>query len=186
MILEAKLASSSFTNPTRWRTSEKTSRARYVFHPEYSARQALSVDSKAERVAGARTITIQTSQTSLRIRQIRGGHAIDEQGTLPKILRIQDTEYLVTTVFVKYNYNESEDSSEKMLESISVSCLPNGFLQERYNPTPERTIWLAGRNAPSRGKAFRVRISLPRLKSIASWRVQHVSMAADAALSWDE
>ena len=76
-------------------------RARYVFHPEYSVRQALFIDSKAEQVAGSRTVTIQTSQTSLRIRQIRSGQPIDVQGTLPRTLQLQGVDYLVTTVFVK-------------------------------------------------------------------------------------
>src|SRR5436309_16071605 len=38
-------------------------RARYVFHPEYAVRQALFVDSKAEKESG--TATLQTAQTSL-------------------------------------------------------------------------------------------------------------------------
>ena len=161
-------------------------RARYVFHPEYSVRQGLFVDSKAEKVAGARTVTIQTGQTSLSVRQVRSGKPIDIQGTLPQLLRIQDVDYLVTTVFVKYNYQESADKSEKHLESISISSLPNGILQERYNPTPEQTFWLAGRNAPSRGEAFRVRISLPRLKQMANWRVQTIGLVPEAGFSWDE
>ena len=161
-------------------------RARYVFHPEYSVRQALFIDSKAEQVAGARTITIQTSQTSLRIRQMRSGQPIDEQGTLPKILQLQGVDYLVTTVFVKYNYMDLEDGSEKALESISVTCLPNGMLQDKYNPSHEETIWLAGRNAPSRGEAFRVRISLHRLKQAANWRVQNIELTPEAKFSWDE
>ena len=52
-------------------------RARYVFHPEYALRQALFVDSKAEKTEGQRTATIQTAQTSLRIRQFRAGAATD-------------------------------------------------------------------------------------------------------------
>ena len=64
-------------------------RARYVFHPEYSVRQALFIDSKAEKVAGARTVTIQTSQTSMSIRQMRSSQLIDEQGTLPRVLQLQ-------------------------------------------------------------------------------------------------
>ena len=161
-------------------------RARYVFHPEYSVRQALFIDSKAEQVAGARTVTIQTSQTSLRIRQMRRGQSIDEQGTLPKILQLQGVDYLVTTVFVKYNYMDLEDGSEKALESISVTCLPNGMLQDKYNPSHEETIWLAGRNAPSRGEAFRVRISLRRLKQAANWRVQNIELVPEVEFTWDE
>src|SRR5690348_1868599 len=48
-------------------------RARYLFHPDYSLRQALFIDSKAEDIAGAGTVTIQTAQTSLAIRQYRVG-----------------------------------------------------------------------------------------------------------------
>ena len=161
-------------------------RARYVFHPDHSIRQALFVDSKAEKTEGARTITIQTAQTSMRIRQMRSGAAIEEQGTLPRTLEIQGNSYLVTTVFVKYNYSESPEDSQKTLENISVSCLPNGMLQGRYNPTEQQTFWLAGRNAPSRGEAFRVRISLPRLKDMAGWRVQNIQMVPEDEFVWDD
>ena len=65
---------------------------------------------------------------------------------------------------------------EKALQNISVTGLPNGMLQEQYNPSHEETIWLAGRNAPSRGEAFRVRISLPSLKEMANWRVQNIEL----------
>lgn len=161
-------------------------RARYVFHPEHSIRQALFVDSKAEKTEGARTVTIQTAQTSMRIRQTRSGNPIDEQGTLPQILEIQGNSYLVTTVFVKYNYIESENRLQKTLESISISCIPNGMLQERYNPTVRRTFWLAGRNAPSRGETFRVRASLPRLKDMATWRVQNIQLLPETSFAWSE
>ena len=161
-------------------------RARYVFHPEYSVRQALFVDSKAEQAAGARTVTIQTSQTSMSIRQMRSGQPTDEQGTLPRVLQLQGVDYLVTTVFVKYNYENSEDKSEKALQNISVTCLPNGMLQDQYNPTHQQSIWLAGRNAPSRGEPFRVRISLPRLKGMANWRVQNIGLDSGTVFSWDE
>ncbi len=161
-------------------------RARYVFHPGHSMRQALFVDSKAEKTEGARTVTIQTAQTSMRIRQIRSGVAIDEGGTLPQVLEIQGDDYLVTTMFVKYNYLESDDRSRKTLESVSISCLPNGMLQERYNPSPQRTFWLAGRNAPRRGEAFRVRISLPRLKDMAPWRVQNIQLLPETSFVWSD
>ncbi|MYC06027.1 MAG: type II restriction endonuclease [Chloroflexi bacterium] len=161
-------------------------RARYVFQPEYSVRQALFVDSKAEKIEGAGTVTIQTAQTSMSVRQMRAGAPVDEQGTLPRILNVQNDEYLVTTVFVKYNYSEGSETLQKALESMSVTCLPNGILQDRYNPTPEQTFWLAGRNAPSRGEPFRARISLSRLKQLASWRVQHISLDAGTPFVWDE
>ncbi len=99
-------------------------RARYVFHPEYSIKQALFVDSKAEKVEGARTVTIQTAQTSMSVRQVRANAPVDVPGALPQILNVQDADYLVTTVFVKYNYTEIPSSREKSLESISVTCLP--------------------------------------------------------------
>ena len=140
-------------------------RATYLFQPEYAVRQALFVDSKAEKTAGSRTATIQTSQTSMRIRQIRQRQAVDVAGDMDTIAAVRGDEYLTTTIFVKYNYSESTaNNPPNRLESISALCLPNGLLQDRYNPTANDTIWLAGRNAPSRGEAFRVRVSLVALK----------------------
>lgn len=161
-------------------------KARYVFHPEYSARQALFVDSKAEKVEGAGSATIQTAQTSMRIRQRRRGAIVDEEGGLPSILRVQGMDFLSTTVFVKYNYRDSPDGIAKTLESVSLICLPSGLLQERYNPPAADTFWLAGRNAPTRGEAFRVRIGLSRLKSKAAWRVQTLRLNPEVDFAWDE
>ena len=160
-------------------------KARYVFHPEYSARQALFVDSKAEKAAGAGSATIQTAQTSMRIRQRRGGAIVDEAGGLPSILMVQGMDFLSTTIFVKYNYRDAPDGIAKTLESVSLICLPNGLLQDRYNPSADDTFWLAGRNAPSRGEAFRVRIGLSRLKSKAAWRVQTLRLNPAIAFAWD-
>ena len=147
-------------------------RARYLFHPDYAIRQALFVDSKAEKVSGQGTATLQTSQFSMRVRQVRTATEVEVEGSLPKILTIRDTSYVTTTIFVKYNYAEIVGSNE--LKSITVAAVPNGLLQERYNPSPQDTIWIAGRNAPSRGEAFRVRLSFSRLKAKASWRVQKI------------
>lgn len=160
-------------------------KARYVFHPEYSARQALFVDSKAEKVEGAGSATIQTAQTSMRIRQRRGGAIVDEAGGLPSILSVQGTDFLSTTIFVKYNYRDAPNGVAKTLESVSLICLPNGMLQERYNLTADDTFWQAGRNAPTRGEAFRVRIGLSRLKSKAAWRVQTLRLNPETAFAWD-
>jgi hypothetical protein len=81
-------------------------RARYIFQPEHAVRQALFVDSKAEKLEGAGTITIQTTQTSMSIKQRRAGSVIDQPGGLPSVLLMQDVGYLVTTIFVKYNYQD--------------------------------------------------------------------------------
>lgn len=147
-------------------------RARYLFHPDYAIRQALFVDSKAEKVAGQGTATLQTSQFSMTVRQVRAEENVEVEGSLPKILTIRNISYITTTIFVKYNYDEIDDSNE--LKSITVAAVPNGLLQERYNPSSQDTIWIAGRNAPSRGEAFRVRLSFHRLKTKAGWRVQKI------------
>ncbi len=157
--------------------------ARYVFHPEFSIRQALFVDSKAEKVSGEATATIQMSQTSMRVRQMRQGRAVEERGTLPPVLNRDGNIFLVTTIFVKYNYREKTDSKND-LESVSIICLPNGWLQERYNPTPDDSFWRAGRNAPSRGEPFRVRIGLEALEEKARWRVQRIRLAPPSSYSW--
>lgn len=162
-------------------------RATYLFQPEYAVRQALFVDSKAEKVEGARTATIQTSQTSMRIRQIRQRQRVDIPGDMDTIATVRGEEYLTTTIFVKYNYTENAaNNPPNRLESISVLCLPNGLSQDRYNPTADDTIWLAGRNAPSRGEAFRVRIGLAALKEKTNWRVQTVAADPAQQFTWDD
>jgi hypothetical protein len=158
-------------------------RATYLFQPEYAVRQALFVDSKAEQSTGAGTATIQTSQTSMRIRQIRQHQRIDISGEMDTIATVRGNEFLTTTIFVKYNYSEVVVNR---LDSISVLCLPNGLLQDRYNPTAADTFWRARRNAPSRGEAFRVRISLPALKNKANWRVQTIDPRPNQPFSWDD
>ena len=75
--------------------------ARYVFHPEYAVRQALFVDSKAEKSSGQQTATLQTSQFSMTVKQVRSGHSLDIPGTLPAVLSLRDWEFITTTIFVK-------------------------------------------------------------------------------------
>lgn len=150
-------------------------RARYLFHPEYAIKQALFIDSKAEKVSGQGTATLQTSQFSMIVRQIRSEEKVEVPGTLPTILNVRNEEYLTTTIFVKYNYDEQD--GEKTLKTITIAAVPNGLLQKKYNPDVKDTIWIAGRNAPSRGEAFRVRLSFSRLKKKSNWRVQKIPMS---------
>ena len=158
-------------------------RARYIFHPDDTLRQALFVDSKAEKVLGRGTATIQTSQTSMRIRQVRQGAIVDEPGKLPTTLTISGVSYLTTSMFVKYNYDVLVNQNK--LVSITIAALPNGMLQSIYNPSAQDTIWRAGRDAPSRGEDFRVRINFNALKAKQSWRVQYLVMPSDS-FSWDD
>mgnify|MGYP000139881635 CR=1 FL=1 len=108
-------------------------RARYLFHPEYAIKQALFIDSKAEKVSGKGTATLQTSQFSMIVRQIRSGEELEIPGTLPVILNIREDEYVTTTIFVKYSYDEDSDGN-KILKLITIAVVPNGLLQHKYNP----------------------------------------------------
>lgn len=141
------------------------------------------MDSKAEKVEGRNTATLQTSQFSMVVRQIRAGEAVEVSGKLPQIIELQGAAYLTTTLFVKYNYQETNEHRE--LVDLTVIAVPNGMLQARYNPTASATIWLAGRNAPTRGEEFRVRLDLRRLKAKASWRVQLIPILT-GEFHWEE
>lgn len=158
-------------------------RARYVFHPEYSIKQALFIDSKAEKVSGQGTATLQTSQFSMSVRQIRSNQNLEVAGKLPAILTLKNEAYITTTLFVKYNYQE--EANRNFLRSITIAALPNGILQEIYNPDVNDTIFLAGRNAPTLGEEFRVRLNFSRLKSKSRWRVQQILMPPNDFV-WDE
>lgn len=157
-------------------------RACYLFHPDYALKQALFVDSKAEKVSGQGTATLQISQLSMIVRQVRFQRDIEVPGKLPTILTLKGASYLTITLFVKYNYERQGDAN--LLQSIMVVAVPSGMLQERYNPNTQDTIWIAGRNAPTLGEEFRVRLSFSRLKQKANWRVQKIVLQPDE-FHWD-
>jgi len=152
-------------------------RARYVFHPEYAIRQVLFVDSKAEKPSGQSIARLQTSQVSMIIRQIRRNEPIEVPGQLPKLLEIDDNLYLTTTIVVKYTYDDPD--GQRSLLSMNVAAVPNGMLQEKYNPTCTDTIWTGGPDSPARHEEFRTRLSFHRLKHKARWRVQTIPIAPE-------
>jgi len=146
-------------------------KARYIIMPQQTVRQALFVDSKAEK--SGRTATIQMSQTSMFIRQTRAGQDTNEKGLLPEVSEYAGKHYLTTTSLLHFLYEDTNDIHH--LKTVTVAGIPNGKLQDTYNPTPTDTIWLAGRNAPSLGEDFRVRLNFANLKAKANWRVQRIS-----------
>ncbi|QTA92174.1 BglI family type II restriction endonuclease [Desulfonema magnum] len=145
-------------------------KARYIIMPEQTVRQALFIDSKAEKEN--RSATIQMSQTSMRVRQKRSDSEIDEKGFLPEISKYGENHYLTTTSLVHFKYQDTDNIHH--LQEVTIASIPNGLLQHKYNPTYDDNIWLAGRNAPTLGEDFRVRLSFAKLKSKASWRVQRI------------
>ncbi|HSR68026.1 MAG TPA: SfiI family type II restriction endonuclease [Acidobacteriota bacterium] len=155
-------------------------RARYVFHPEYALRQALFVDSKTEK--DAKTVTLQMSQTSMSVRQERRGTLIDQPGSMPKVWESGKFHYLTTIIIVKYHYEQEQRNTS--LKSIIAAAIPNGLLQDRYNPSVEDTIWRAGRDAPTLGEKFRVRLRYGLLERKSPWRVQRIS--AHGPFSWND
>lgn len=144
-------------------------KARYVILPDQTVRQALFIDSKAEKEN--RSATIQMSQTSMWVRQRRSGDQVNEKGFLPEISRYEDKNYLTTTCLIHFRYDD-DHLGRHHLREVTIAAIPNGKLQAKYNPTVDDGIWLAGRNAPTLGEDFRVRVSFMRLKAKASWRVQ--------------
>lgn len=146
-------------------------KARYIIMPQQTVRQALFVDSKAEK--SGRTATIQMSQTSMFIRQTRAGQDTNEKGLLPEVSEYSGKHYLTTTSLLHFLYTDTNDIHH--LKTVTVAGIPNGKLQDTYNPTPTDTIWLAGRNAPSLGEDFRVRLNFAKLKAKANWRVQRIN-----------
>ena len=146
----------------------------YVFMPE-SWPVALMLDSKAEKSNGDRTATIQMSQTSMRVRMRRAKREVDVPGGLDQIIVRADRNLYVITIVAKYIYGDVEGGGQE-LRRIIVSCIPNGLLQDRYNPTVDDGIWQVGRDAPTLGEDFRVRLSYQLLEEKAKWRVQEIPL----------
>ena len=148
-------------------------KAVYVFLPGAHP-VALMLDSKAEKPNGDRTATIQMSQTSMQVRMRRSGVEVNEPGGLEQVISRGGRDLHVVTIIAKYVYDEMLGG--QALRRLIVSCIPNGMLQERYNPSADDGIWLAGRNAPTRGEDFRVRLSYRHLAEKAPWRVQEIAL----------
>ncbi len=157
-------------------------RARYLFLPQFAVRQAMFVDSKAEK--DSVVIRLQQGQTSMVIRQIRAGREVTEQGGLPLTIPSPAGDLLTTTLFVKYGYGVIDGKNQ--LQAIHVVALPSGVLQDRYSPTPADNIWNAGPNAPTRGEKFRARVSLRKLQAKAAWRVQTIPTDPSRSYVWNE
>jgi len=151
-------------------------KARYFMLPDQTVRQALFVDSKAEK--DNRSATIQMSQTSLCIKQKRSGLSVNEKGTLPEISRYGEKNYLTTTCLVHFFYQDDEVGIHQ-LKTVTIAAIPNGKLQKKYNPNTDDGIWLAGRNAQTLGEDFRARVSFGKLQEKAGWRVQTLTYCQD-------
>ena len=124
-------------------------KAIYVFMPE-ARPVALMLDAKAEKENGS--ATIQMSQTSMLSRYVnqKTNEPVEYHGKLPQDIKRGKHQLHVVSIIAKYVYSESA-SGHYQLERIIVAGIPNGKLQNSYNPTPDDTIWRAGRHAPSRG-----------------------------------
>lgn len=70
---------------------------------------------------------------------------------------------------------EDDKNGVHHLREVTMAAIPNGKLQHLYNPSVDDGIWLAGRNAPTLGEDFRVRLSFNKLKAKAAWRVQKLT-----------
>ena len=145
--------------------------ARFVFLPESTVRQALFVDSKAEKNA-FNNARVQITQTSLEVRQRRQGINIAIPGRVEPVWSTDVYDYITTTAFVKYHY--SQTGRDLLLRQVSVVMLPNGFLQDRYNASAQDDIWNVGPDSPAREEKFRTRVNFTKLEAKARWRVQRM------------
>ena len=142
----------------------------WVFSPK-ATRCALFVDSKAEKGAYG-VARLQISQTSLEVRMVRHDEEVLLPGSLGQEVQDGETRLLTVTIVVKYHYQEVGEARE--LKRVTIACLPNGALQEKYNPNPQDGIWKAGPDAQTLGEAFRMRLSFGDLEEKAAWRVRRL------------
>jgi len=148
-------------------------KARYVVLPEYATRQALFVDSKAEKTSSS--ATLQMSQLSLGVYQLRSGVEMAEKGAIQPVSIHGGLEFISTTLLAHYYYEQPSPSKPNRLSQLTLAAIPNGRLQKKYNPSSKDSIWIVGRNAPTRGEDFRVRLSFNRLSAKAAWRIQRLT-----------
>ena len=111
-------------------------KARYVILDE-TVRQALFIDSKAEKEN--RSATIQMSQTSLWVRQRQAEAEVNEKGFLPEISEYEGKNYLTTTCLIHFIYDDDNNGIHHLRE-VTMAAIPNGKLQDRYNPSADDGI----------------------------------------------
>ncbi len=154
--------------------------------PDTPRVQADNVGTKKVKITGEEALAAQRAYPGYTRYQLADLLGCSEQ-TVDRRLnnnKVREGNDFLTTIFVKYNYRSGADRND--LIGISIICLPNGMLQERYNPDQDDSFWRAGRNAPSLGEVFRVRIGLPSLKRRANWRAQQIQLVPDLAHRWDD
>lgn len=145
--------------------------AHFMFMPNFAVKQALFVDSKAEK-GSLNNCRVQTTQTSLTIRQRLSTNAeIGVPGLVEKIWTTASHAFITTTIFVKYHYDTSPYPN---LKQMTIAALPHGFLQDVYNPNCDDNIWNIGPNSPARNEKFRTRLNFKKLEKVTSWRVQRI------------
>lgn len=149
-------------------------KARYIILPDQIVRQALFADSKAEK--NRSVARMQLSQISMRVRHVRAGAPTDVPGLLPQVITLGGHDYLTTVVLLHYEYS---DTPTRNLVEVTLCAVPNGLLQDYYNPTPLDTIWRAGPNSPARGEEFRTRLNFRALEHKKAWRVQRIQYNAE-------
>lgn len=147
-------------------------KAIYAFLPE-PAEVALMLDAKAEQQSDG-AAAVRMPQNSMKVKMMRAGEEIDVPGRLEQVMHRGDRTYQVVTIIAKYVYEEVGEGQK--LRRIIAACIPNGILQDKYNPTPADTIWLAGRDAPTRGEDSRVELSYRKLQEKADWRVREIEL----------
>lgn len=146
-------------------------KSRYLLTPDLAIRQALFVDSKAN--LSPTDVRIQMTQLSIRVNQLRQGQPVSVAGTIDPIYKDDEgRNHISTTTFLHYHYEHIASDSRHHLRSITILCVPNGLLQNRYNPSAQDSFWKVGPDSPTRGEKFRTRVNLKVLASKSGWRVQ--------------
>ena len=110
-------------------------KARYIILPDQTVRQALFIDSKAEKEN--RSATIQMSQISMWVRQRRSGREINKKGFLPEISEYGGKHYLTTTSLVHFIYKGGWEHFSGIFLN-SPLCVPRGYA---VLPPCQRRIW---------------------------------------------
>lgn len=150
-------------------------KAIYAFLPTKAIPVALMLDAKADKSNGNTTAPIQIEQTSMRVRLSNSDREQDEQGKSQTIIKGKLNEYQTVTIIAQFCYSEKDD--KRSLDEIIVRCIPNGELQEIYNPDATDTIWLVGDDAPSLGDEFQVKLSYKKLNPKTNWRVAKINQS---------
>ncbi len=159
-------------------------RARWLPTPYGLIPQALLVDAKASKENFRETLQRSQLPMDAEFKKKTTGDIVHLSAGVPPHLPIVATNgaelpAISTSIFVHFHYKDAPPDTglHRELKGIYVLSIPHGVLKDRYNPSPDKTIFGEGKHSPARAEDARIRVYYKSLRTARPWRLQELLYA---------